>query len=41
MENVQGNTVNAKGMPKRNFPVVPTTKVLAIGQFTKPQHQSK
>jgi hypothetical protein len=22
--------------PKRNFPEVPTTKVLAIGQFTKP-----
>src|SRR5229473_1023930 len=25
-----------KEMPERNFPVVPTTKILAIGQFTKP-----
>lgn len=23
-------------MPKPNFPAVPTTKILAIGQFTKP-----
>jgi hypothetical protein len=41
MDNVQDKTANAKEMPKRIFPVVPTTKVLAIGQFTKPQHQSK
>ena len=27
---------NAEEMPKVNFPVVPTTKILAIGQFTKP-----
>jgi len=35
MENVQDKAVNAKEMPKPNFPVVPTTKILAIGQFTK------
>jgi len=27
---------NAEEMLKVNFPVVPTTKILAIGQFTKP-----
>jgi hypothetical protein len=36
MDNVQDKTANAKEMPKRIFPVVPTTKILAIGQFTKP-----
>jgi hypothetical protein len=36
MDNVQDKTANAKEMPKSIFPVVPTTKVLAIGQFTKP-----
>ena len=36
MHNVQDNAANAKEMPKSNFPVVPTTKILAIGQFTKP-----
>jgi hypothetical protein len=36
MENVQDKEANAKEMPKTIFPVVPTTKILAIGQFTKP-----
>jgi hypothetical protein len=27
---------SAEEMLKVNFPVVPTTKILAIGQFTKP-----
>src|SRR5260370_17669133 len=36
MDNVQDNAANTEEMPKRNFPVVPTTKILAIGQFTKP-----
>ncbi|HXM67339.1 MAG TPA: hypothetical protein VN911_11450 [Candidatus Acidoferrum sp.] len=36
MDNVQDKAANAKEMPKRIFPVVPTTKILAIGQFTKP-----
>ena len=36
MDNVQDNAANAKEMPKSIFPVVPTTRILAIGQFTKP-----
>src|SRR6266853_1043044 len=36
MGNVQEKAANTKEMPERNFPVVPTTKILAIGQFTKP-----
>src|ERR1700688_3050292 len=36
MDNVQDKAANTKEMPRRNFPTVPTTKVLAIGQFTKP-----
>ena len=36
MENVQDKAANAKEMRKTIFPVVPTTKILAIGQFTKP-----
>ena len=36
MGNVQDKAANTKEMPERNFPVVPTTKILAIGQFTKP-----
>ena len=36
MDNFQDKAANAKEMPKRDFPVVPTTKILAIGQFTKP-----
>src|ERR1700720_3045776 len=36
MNNVHDKAANTKEMPKRNFPVVPTTKILAIGQFTKP-----
>ena len=35
MDNVQDKATNAKEKPKHPFPVVPTTKVLAIGQFTK------
>ena len=35
MENVQ-NKEATKEIPKTIFPVVPTTKILAIGQFTKP-----
>src|SRR5580658_5969420 len=35
MDNVQGKATNTKEMPKHPFPVVPTTKILAIGQFTK------
>jgi hypothetical protein len=35
MDDVQDKAANAKEKPKRNFPVVPTTKILAIGQFTK------
>jgi hypothetical protein len=34
MENAQDKAT--KEMPKRTFLVVPTTKILAIGQFTKP-----
>ena len=36
MENVQDKAAKTKEMAKPNFPVVPTTKILAIGQFTKP-----
>jgi hypothetical protein len=36
MDHVQDKAANAKEMPKTFFPVVPTTKILAIGQFTKP-----
>jgi hypothetical protein len=36
MDNVQDTVANTNKMPKSIFPVVPTTKVLAIGQFTKP-----
>jgi hypothetical protein len=36
MDNVRDTAANTKDMPKSNFPVVPTTRVLAIGQFTKP-----
>src|SRR5260370_12394745 len=36
MDNVQDQAANTKEIPKRNFPVVPTTKIMAIGQFTKP-----
>ena len=36
MENVRDTAANTQEMPKTNFPVVPTTRVLAIGQFTKP-----
>jgi hypothetical protein len=32
---VQDKTASTKEMLKRNFPIVPTTKILAIGQFTK------
>jgi len=36
MDNVQDKAVNTKDVPNRSFPVVPTTKILAIGQFTRP-----
>jgi len=36
MDNVQDKQVKTDEMPKRPFPVVPTTRILAIGQFTKP-----
>jgi hypothetical protein len=35
MDNAQDKTANTKEMHERKFPVVPTTKILAIGQFTK------
>ena len=35
MDNVPDNATNTKETPKHPFPVVPTTKILAIGQFTK------
>ena len=31
MENVEDKAAKTKEIPKRNFPVVPTTKILAIG----------
>jgi hypothetical protein len=36
MDSVQDKAADAKEMPNGIFPVVPTTKILAIGQFTKP-----
>jgi hypothetical protein len=36
MDNVRDTAANAQEMPKTHFPIVPTTRVLAIGQFTKP-----
>ena len=36
MERVQDKAVNTKEMAEPTFPVVPTTKILAIGQFTRP-----
>jgi hypothetical protein len=36
MENARDTAANAREMPNSNFPVVPTTRILAIGQFTKP-----
>src|SRR5580658_6969900 len=35
MDNVQNKAPGTKEMSKPPFPVVPTTKILAIGQFTK------
>ena len=35
MDNVQDKAANTKEEPKPPFPVVLTTKILAIGQFTK------
>jgi len=35
MDNVQDKAATTADKPKHPFPVVPTTKVLAIGQFTK------
>jgi hypothetical protein len=35
MDHVQ-DKANSEEMPKSIFPVVPMTKILAIGQFTKP-----
>jgi hypothetical protein len=35
MDNVQNKAPGTKEMSKSPFPVVPTTKILAIGQFTK------
>src|ERR1700736_2422049 len=36
MSNFQDKAAITREMPEPNFPVVPTTKILAIGQFTKP-----
>jgi hypothetical protein len=36
MANAQDIAPNTQEMPQANFPVVPTTRILAIGQFTKP-----
>jgi hypothetical protein len=36
MERVQDKAANTKEVAKPTFPVVPTTKILAIGQFTRP-----
>jgi hypothetical protein len=36
MANAQDIAANTQEMPQGNFPVVPTTRILAIGQFTKP-----
>ena len=35
MDHVQDEATHTKEMAKHAFPVVPTTKILAIGQFTK------
>jgi hypothetical protein len=35
MANAQDIAANTQEMPQGNFPVVPTTRILAIGQFTK------
>jgi len=36
MTNPQDKTTETTEKPKKNFPIVPTTKILAIGQFTTP-----
>jgi hypothetical protein len=36
MANAQDLAAKTLEMPQGNFPVVPTTRILAIGQFTKP-----
>jgi hypothetical protein len=36
MANVPEKKMSTKAAPGRPFPVVPTTRILAIGQFTKP-----
>ena len=36
MDSVQGKAANTKEKLERIFPVVPTTKILAIGQFREP-----
>jgi hypothetical protein len=41
MDNVQDKATNTKEISKRPFPVVPTTKILAIGQFTKAPTQDQ
>jgi len=41
MHNPQDETTETTEKPKKNFPIVPTTKILAIGQFTTPQRRSK
>src|SRR5712692_6616043 len=35
MDNVKDKAADTKEKPRHPFPVVPTTKILAIGQFTK------
>ena len=36
MDNARDTLANPKEVPKSLFPIVPTTRVLAIGQFTQP-----
>ena len=36
MDNPKDTTGTATEMPKRPFPIVPTTKILATGRFTSP-----
>jgi hypothetical protein len=36
MHNAQDQTTETTEKAKKNFPLVPTTKILAIGQFTTP-----
>jgi hypothetical protein len=36
VDNVRTKATNTKENPKQPFPVVPTTKILVIGEFTKP-----